>query len=96
MQFEFRTDDNNGSAGIVNAFAEEILTESALFALEHVRKRFKRTIARAGDRATSAAIIDKGINSFLQHTFFIANDDIRSFEFEKAEEAIITIDNAAI
>src|SRR2546428_4658454 len=36
MQFQFRTDHDNGTPGIIDAFAEKILTETSTFALEHV------------------------------------------------------------
>src|SRR6266513_2671166 len=51
MQFEFGADDNDRSARIIDAFAEQILTETSAFALEHVAQRFQRTISRAGDSA---------------------------------------------
>ncbi|XOQ26852.1 MAG: hypothetical protein ACFWTM_11300 [Mitsuokella multacida] len=80
MQLEFRADDDNGTAGIVNAFAEQVLTETALLALQHIGKGFQRAVARARDRTAAAAVIDEGIDSFLQHAFFVAHDDVRRTE----------------
>ena len=36
MQFQFGTDDDNRTAGVIDALAEEILTEPSALALEHV------------------------------------------------------------
>ena len=96
MHFQFRTDNDNGTAGIVNTFTEEVLTETALFPLQHVGKRFERTVARAGDRSATAAIVDKRIDGFLEHTLFIADDDIRRTQFQQAAQTVVTVDDAAV
>ena len=36
VQFKFGTNDDDGSTRVINAFAQKILPESALFPLEHV------------------------------------------------------------
>ena len=96
VHFEFRTDNDNGTTGIVDTFAEEVLTETALLALQHVGEGFQRAVARAGDGASATAVIDQGIDSFLQHTFFVSDDDFRSAEFQKSLQTVISIDDAAI
>ncbi len=47
MQLQFRTDDDDRTAGIVDALAEQVLTEPALLALQHVGERLQRTLVRA-------------------------------------------------
>ncbi|KAF5036255.1 hypothetical protein DSECCO2_576940 [anaerobic digester metagenome] len=39
IHFELRPDDDNRTAGIVDALAQQVLAEAALLALEHVGKR---------------------------------------------------------
>ena len=39
-ELELRTDDDDGTAGVIDAFAEQVLAETTLFALEHVAQRF--------------------------------------------------------
>ena len=36
VHFEFRADDDNGTAGVVDTFTEEVLTETSLLALQHI------------------------------------------------------------
>ena len=36
MQLEFRTDDDDGTARVIDALAEQVLTETSALALEHV------------------------------------------------------------
>src|SRR5439155_62134 len=42
MELEFGADDDDGTAGIVHALAEEVLAETALLALERVGQGFER------------------------------------------------------
>ena len=46
--------------------------------------------------AAAAAVIDKGIDSFLEHPFFVPDDDVRSLQFLKAFQTIVTVDDTAI
>src|SRR5581483_7569346 len=36
VQLELRSDDNDRTAGVIDAFAEQVLAETSAFALEHV------------------------------------------------------------
>ena len=76
MKFQFRADNNDRTSGIVDTFAKQILTEAALFAFQHVGKRFERTLVSPRDNAAATAIIKECVNGFLQHSFFVADDNI--------------------
>ena len=77
MKFQFRANNNDRTSGIIDAFAKQILTEAALFSFQHVGKRFERTLVGARDDAAATAIIKQCVNGFLQHSFFVADDNIR-------------------
>src|SRR5579859_1220267 len=47
MQFEFWPHHDNRTARVVNAFTEQVLTETTLFTLEHIGKAFELVVARA-------------------------------------------------
>src|SRR5881227_3446701 len=96
MQFEFGTDDNDRSARIIDTFAKQILTKTSAFAFEHVAQRFQRTISRAGNSAAVTAVVEQRIDRFLQHSFFVSNDDVLRFELEQILETIVPVDDAAI
>ncbi len=96
MQLEFGTDHDHRTARIVHALAEQVLTEPALLALEHIGQRLQRTLVGAGDDAATAAVVEQCVNRFLQHALFVAHDDIRRLEFDQALEAIVAVDDAAI
>src|SRR5215469_10452675 len=58
VQLELGADDDDRAAGVVDAFAEQVLPETTLLALEHVGERFKRSLVSAGDDPTPAAIVE--------------------------------------
>ena len=96
MQTQLRTDHDDGAAGIVDALAEQVLTEAALFALEHVGERLQRTLVGTGDDAATAAVVEQRVHSFLQHTLLVADDDVRRTQLHQTLQAIVAVDDAAI
>src|SRR5439155_3357706 len=96
MQLQFRPDNDYRTAGIIDAFAQQVLAETSAFALEHVAEGFESAVAGAGHRAAMAAIVEQRIDRFLQHALFVADDDFRRLELEQVFEAIVPVDHAAI
>ena len=96
MQFQVRTDGNNGTARVVNTFTQQVLTEAAALTFDHVGQRLQRTLGRTGHGFAAAAVVQQRVNSFLQHAFFIADDDVRSLELKKTLQTIVTVDHAAV
>ena len=96
MQLHFRADDDNGTAGIVNALAQQVLTETALLAAQRVRQAAQRASAGASDRTTAATVVNQRVHGFLQHTLLVADDDFRRAQFQQALQAVVAVDNAAV
>src|SRR5262245_54527446 len=57
MQPEFRTDDDDRTAGVVDSFSQQVLTEATGFSFEHVAQRLQRATVLARDRAAASAIV---------------------------------------
>ena len=96
VQLELGADDDHGTAGVIDAFAEKVLTEAAGLALEHVRQRFQRAISRAGDRTTVTAVVEERVHRFLKHALLVADDDFRRLELEQVLQPVVAVDDAAI
>src|SRR5690606_26184612 len=96
VQLELRAHGDHRTAGIVDALAEQVLTEAALLALEHVRERLERALVRTGDGAATAAVVEERVDSFLQHALFVADDDVRRAELDQALQPVVAVDDAAI
>src|SRR6202163_2066161 len=77
VQLQLRTEDDDRKARVVDALAEQVLTEAALLALEHVGQRLERTLAATTYRLGAAAVVEQCINCFLEHSLFVAENDFR-------------------
>jgi len=75
--------NDDGTAGVVNAFAEKVLAETALLALECVGQGLERAIVGSAQNATATAVVEEGVNSFLEHALFVADDDVRGAKFHE-------------
>ena len=58
VQLQFGTDHDDRTAGVVDALAEQVLTEPALLALEGVGERLERTVVGAPKHAATAAVVE--------------------------------------
>ena len=96
IKLQLRTDDDHGTARVIDAFTEEILTEAALLALEHVGQRLQRAIAGAGDGTTMATIVEQRINGLLQHALFVMDNNVRRLELHEVLQPVIPVDHATI
>ncbi|CRR36469.1 hypothetical protein PAERUG_P54_1_London_24_VIM_2_04_13_02269 [Pseudomonas aeruginosa] len=96
VQAQGRAHGDHGTTGVVHALAEQVLTEATLLALDHVGQRLQRTLVRAGDGATATAVVEQGVDGFLQHALFVAHDDVRSGQVEQALQTVVTVDHPTI
>src|SRR6516164_11534034 len=96
IQFQFRADDNNRTPRIIDAFAEQVLAETSALALEHVAERFERPIACSRHGATMPAVIEQSVYRFLQHSLFVANNDVWRLEQKQVFEPVVPINDAPI
>ena len=96
VQLEMGPNHNNGTTRIVDTLAQQVSAEAALLAFEHIRERAQFPAASSAKHAPSLGIIDQAVNSFLQHTFFIAHDHVRSAQFEQSFQTIVAVDHASI
>ena len=96
VNFQLRADHDNGTAGVVHTLAQQVLTETPLLALEHIGQGFQRTVVGAGDGTAAAAVVDEGVDGFLEHPLFVADDDVGSVELHQVLEPVVAVDDPAI
>ena len=96
VDLEVGADNNNGTAGIVNALAEQVLTEASLLALEHVGEGLQSAGVCAGDGTAAAAVVYQGVHRFLKHALLVADDDVGRIELLESLEAVVAVDDAAV
>ena len=96
VQFQLRTDHDDGTAGVVHALAEQVLAEAALLALQRVGERLQRAVVGAAQHAAAAAVVEQRVDRFLQHALFVAHDDFRRMQVHQLLQPVVAVDDAAI
>ena len=96
VQTQGRTYGNYRTTRVVNTLTEQVLTETTLLTLDHVSQGFQRTLVRTGDSATTTAVVEQCVDRFLQHTLFVAHDDVRSGQIKQALQAVVTVDHSTV
>ena len=96
VQLELRSDDDDRTARVVDALAEQVLAEPALLALEHVAQRLQRAVAGTRDGAAAAAVVEQGVDGLLQHPLLVVDDDLGSPEVEQTTQTVVAVDHAAV
>ena len=96
MQLQLGTDDDDRTAGVVDALAEQVLTEAPLLALEGVGQRLERPVVGAAQHAAAAAVVEQRIDRFLKHALLVADDDVGRLELDQLLQPVVAVDDAAI
>src|SRR5579884_1002571 len=96
VQAQVRAGHDHRAAGVVDALTEQVLAEAPLLPLEHVGERLQRPVARAGDCAAAAPVVEQGVDGLLQHPLLVVDDDLRRAEIQQSLEAVVPVDDAAI
>src|SRR5207244_5509558 len=96
VQLQLGADDDDRTAGVVNTFTKQVLTEAALLALERVGERLERAVVRALQHAAAAAVVEERVDRFLQHALLVAPDHVGRAELQQLLEAVVAVDHAAI
>ena len=96
VQLQGRADHDDRTARVVDALAEQVLTETALLALQHVREALERAVAGTGDRASAAAIVEQCVDGLLEHPLLVVDDDLGCTEIEQTLQAVVAVDHPAV
>ena len=96
VQLERGADDDDRTARVVDALAQQVLAEAALLALQHVGQRLERAVARTGHRAATPPVVEQRIDRFLQHALFVVDDDLGRAQIEQSLEPVVAVDHAAV
>ena len=96
VQAQCRPHHDDRAPGVVDALAEQVLTEPALLALDHVGEGLQGPLVGAGDGSPAATVVEQRIHRFLQHALLVAHDDVGRVEVEETLQAVVAVDYAPI
>ncbi len=91
VQLELRTDDDDRTARVVDALAEQVLTETTLLALEQIAQGLQRAVARSGDRTATTTVVEQGVDRLLQHPLLVVHDDLGSTEVDQSLRRLLRL-----
>ncbi len=46
--------------------------------------------------ASASAVVEQGVDGFLEHALLVADDDVGSTQLEETLEAVVAVDDAAV
>ncbi len=96
MHLQLRPHHDHASSRIIHALAQQILAKATLFAFQQIAERFQRPVAGTCHRPAASAVIDQRVHCFLQHAFFVAHDDIGSFQLQELLQPVVAIDHPPV
>ncbi len=96
MELQGRAYHDHRTTGVVHTLTQQVLTETALLAFKNIAQRLERPTALSLHGIGFAGVVEQRVHGFLQHPLFVAQDHFRSFDFQKALEAVVADDNPAI
>ena len=67
-----------------------------MLALQHVGQRLERPVTRAGDRTTTTAVVEQGVDGLLEHPLLVIDNDGRCPEVQEPLEAVVPVDDPAV
>jgi hypothetical protein len=96
VQLQLRADDDDRTARVVDALAEQVLAETTLLALEHVAEGLQGTVAGTGDGTTTTTVVEQCVDGLLQHALLVVDDDLGGTEVEQATRTVVAVDHTAV
>src|SRR6185312_16342053 len=89
-------DDDDRTARVVDALAEQVLAEPTLLTLEHVAQGLQRAVTRARDRTTTTTVVEQCVDGLLQHPLLVVDDDLGGAEVEQSTQTVVAVDHTTV
>src|SRR3989344_1934446 len=101
VKLQVGTHDDDRAARVVDALAEQVLTEVALLTLQIVGEALQGAMLGWRERTSGGTtltdrVVDKRINGLLENTLLIAEYYLRRMDIDKFAQAIVAVDDPTI
>ncbi len=96
VQLEGWAHGDHGTARIVDALTQQVLTETTALAFDHVGQRLQRALVGAGHGLAATAVVQQAVHGFLQHALFVARNDFGRFQFQQTAQTAVAVDDTAV
>ena len=96
VNLKFRSNHDNRTSGIVNTLTKQVLTETSLLTFQHIGKRLKGAVAGSCHRPAAAAVVNQGVHCLLEHALLVADNDVRSAQFQQSCKTVVPVDDPSV
>ena len=96
VESQIRSDHDHRSSRVIDPLAEQVLTEPALLALDHVGERLERAVARTENGPLAAVVVEEGVDRLLKHPLLVADDDLRCVQVDQLLEPVVPVDDPTV
>src|ERR671921_1085844 len=96
VHLQARADHDDRPAGVIHALTEQVLTEPALLALEHIGEALESPVSGAGDGAAPATVVEEGVDGLLEHPLLVVHDHVGGPEVEQAPKPVVPVYDPAV
>ena len=96
VDFQFGFHHDHGTAGVVHPFAEQVLAEPALLALEQIGKGLEGAVSVAAHGPGTPAVVEQRVHRLLQHPLLVAEYDVGRADLQQFLQPVVPIDDAPV
>ena len=95
-ELKLRIHHDHGSSRIINSPPKQVAPQSAMLTMKSFRKRLQRPVITPTNWRFLLLIMDQGINSLLEHSSLITQDDFRGTHINQLLKAVVSINDPTI
>ena len=96
VQLQLGTDDDDRTARVVDALAQQVLAEPPLLALQHVGEGLQGPVGGALHDPLLLGVVEQRVHRLLEHPLLVPDDDVGRVEGEQPLQAVVPVDDAAV
>ncbi len=96
VELKAGTDNDYAASRVVHALTQEVLPETPLLALKHIRERLERSLTRSRYGTSAAPVVYQGVHGFLEHPFLVSHDYVGGPEVKEPLQAVVAVDDPPV
>ncbi len=96
VELELGADDDDGPARVVDALAEEVLSETPLLAPQGLAQGLEGPPVGAEVDAAALAVVEEGVDGLLEHPLLVADDELGGLELDELLQPVVAVDDPAV
>ena len=96
VELELGADDDDRTAGVVDALAEEVLAEPPLLAPQGLAQGLERAAVGAQVDPAALPVVEQGVDGLLEHPLLVADDELGGLELDELLQPVVPVDDPPV